>query len=225
MFDYDEAYYIDICTLALLLHRKGLNQIYCLDYFGGEVDISDETACKSIFDIAGEGLIGVDENEKFYLNDALEELCNIITSARNVVAVYTNQQAASIIYIGEECSVVAQPAKNRKDTLKMFKISSNSIYDYIKEQKTEVAPENEETMLFIQSLEFLTIDDDFDEMVKSPASAIFVDVFNILQECSIMKCAIIHANSSEYLCTWNSDGYSIEEYENKGFFNSLGRNL
>ena len=219
--EFDEAYYIDAFTLALLLNRKGLNRVYCMDFFGDRIDISDEDACKAMFEASSEGLIKVDENEKFYLNETLEVFCNIITSSKTVIGVYSNSQAASVIYIGKDNSVIAHPANNRKNVLKMFKTGTSQIYDYIDKQKVEISKYDEESSLFVESLEFMNLYDDFQMIINNSATSLFIDIFDTASEASVLKCAIICSEGQEYLCSWDSQNYSIEKYEKANYLKNL----
>ena len=225
--EYDNAYYIDRFGLALLLNRKGLKRIYCLDIFGNDVEIEDEEACRSLFSMASEELVNVDENEEFFLSEDFDRICDLITGAKIVIAIYSysSQNTCDVIYAGEESAVCAQPAKNRKDTLKVFEIESNSIDDYIREIIQSSECKKEETPLFAESLEFLALNDSFVELAKNPATDIVVDFILPEAGMSYQKCAVINVVGKKELCVWKNDGFLIKEYDNNNIYKDFRREL
>ncbi|MBQ7203380.1 MAG: hypothetical protein IJS03_05100 [Eubacterium sp.] len=222
--DYDNAYFLNSAGLALLLSKKEVSELYCLDYFGDDIVIDDESACQTLFSLVGDELVSVDGDDSFYLYDELEEITDTMVNADLIYALYSDKGgfASRLYYVNKDSAVLLQPDSRRKSVLKLIKLNSAEVCDDIYNSiniKKEIT--DDENRLFIESLELIDIGDSFEQIIINKRTNAFIDVFSPRAEKSVKKAGVLTSRNEQYLCTWSADGYMSQPYNRENLFEFL----
>ncbi len=217
MIDYDNAFFIDKAGLALILSQKGISTIHCLNIFGEDIEIDDDEACLSLFSMVNEQLVESDEDGSFRLNSQFESACKAIIDAKKIIAVYSNDKNSGslVVYKNDGGATAVMQAENRRDCLKVFEIKAEELQKHIAsciEQCGRRNSRGEDKTLFVESLEFFGLEDDFEQIIVNPQTAVFVEVFDIALQRPWKKLAVITEAGKQWLCRWQGEEYSFEEY-------------
>lgn len=217
MSEYNDSYFLDKAGFALVMNEKTGGSFYCLDIFGTEVVVDDKDACASLFSMVGEDVINIDENDKFSLSEPFNGMCNVMANADKILAVYLNGRYnnCTAFYITDEKVTVVQNAPNRKNILKVSEEDRNGIFDYINENiltKLNRKKKAKEKTLFLESLEFLAVNDNFDHIIDDSDTYMFIELFIPDKKLNLLKAGLIGNEEEIKLCIWDDSGFKIDNY-------------
>lgn len=222
MAEFEHSYYLDKAGLALVMNEKGVNSLYCLDIFGTDVFVEDGEACSTLFSMVGEDVITMDDDDRFIINEPFNRMCQVMAEAQRILAVYSNgrKNVSTVFYLTDGKATGIQSAPNRQNVLKVFEADRGNIIDYIKETvDTKFGRDYKvkEKQLFLESLEFLSLEDNFEQIIENPDTLLFLELVSPDGKRGILKTAFIGSGKELKMCVWNDDGFKIDTYNGERF--------
>ncbi len=233
MAEIEKSFYLDKNSLALLLTSKGINSLQCFDVFGKEINVDDISACMTLYSLVQEGIVKVSDDE-FEMDSDLNNMLDIIISSKKMIAVYSNCKSISNIafYINENTAVSAEQNAGRNDFLKLSYSSVKDIFDvisqrYLKNMQDDISVEDISYTndIYLDSLSFLNVDDNFEKVISSDDTYLFLDFISSVGQKSYCKIALIMSESGPVIFEWRRNCIYLQFYTYKDLYDIFNRCL
>lgn len=226
MVEIEKSFYFDKSSFALLFTGMGINSLQCFDVFGKEINVDDASACITLYSLVQEGIVKVFDDE-FELDSDLDYMLDIVISSKNRIAVYSNCKNISNIafYINEQTAVSVEQDTGRNNYIKLSSISSKNIFEiisqrYLKDLQNDISVESISYTndIYLNSLSFFNVNDNFEKIISSDDTYLFLDFISSAKQRSYCKIALIMSKSGPVIFEWKRNSVHSQFYTYKDLY-------